>query len=128
MNTTRSPTPTSEFIAAEDYTPHDDTGATTEIITREPWEETLTTLANKPGTQVQVPRSADVKRTQVVNAFLDAFQLIGGTPRLALWGHENPTEFYRLWSKLAPRQLEQEMKHEGGMVIKHILPRGPLDE
>jgi hypothetical protein len=119
--------PAQEFIPAEDYSEAiEDTTPT--IITREPWEATLSALAHKPGMTLTVPRNPDVKRTQVVNAFLDAFQLIGGTPRLALWGHENPTEFYKLWSKLAPKQVEQELKHEGGLVIKHVLPRGKLDE
>ena len=120
--------PVVEFIAADDYDPTEATAASTEVITREPWEETLSDLADRPGATVKVPRSPDLKRSQVVNAFQDAFQLIGGTPRLAIWGHENPTEFYRLWSKLAPRQVEAEMKHEGGVVVKHILPRGRLDE
>jgi hypothetical protein len=120
--------PDQVFIAAEDYDPKTGDNEANDIITREPWEATLSALAHKPGHRVSVPRSPDVKRTQVVNAFLDAFQLIGGTPRLALWGHENPTEFYKLWAKLTPRQVEQETKHEGGIVIKHILPRGKLDE
>ena len=129
MTTSPSPPTVVEFIAADDYDPTQSPDqATTEVITREPWEETLSDLADRPGATVKVPRSPDLKRSQVVNAFQDAFQLIGGTPRLAIWGHENPTEFYRLWSKLAPRQVEQEMKHEGGVVVKHILPRGKLDQ
>ena len=101
---------------------------TSELIVRGEWEETMRSLANKPGTTVRVPRSPSLKREQVVNAFLDAFELIGGTPRLAIWGDENPTEFYKLWSKLAPRQIEQETTHDGGLRIQHVLPRGPLDE
>jgi hypothetical protein len=99
-----------------------------ELIQREPWEERLAKLANSPGTTVRVPRTPDLKRTQVVDAFLDAMQLIGGTPRLALWANENPTEFFKLYAKLAPRQLEQETKHDGGIKIVHVLPRGRLDE
>jgi hypothetical protein len=100
----------------------------TELIQREPWEERLAKLANSPGTTVRVPRTPDLKRTQVVDAFLDAMQLIGGTPRLALWANENPTEFFKLYAKLAPRQLEQETKHDGGIKILHVLPRGKLDQ
>lgn len=119
--------PAQTFIAADEYNPTT-TAQPEETIVREPWEATLSALAHKPGTTIKVPRNPDIKRQQVVNAFLDAFQLIGGTPRLALWGHENPTEFYKLWSKLAPRQVEQETKHDGGLTIKHILPRSRLDE
>ncbi len=95
-----------------------------ELIQRAPWEETLTGLANSDTKQLRVPRSKDVRRAQVVNAFMDAFQLIGGTPRLALWADENPTEFYRLYSKLMPK----EEKHtEREVIINHALPKGPLD-
>lgn len=98
------------------------------VIIREDWETTLADLAEKPGTQVVVPRSPDLKRGQVVNAFLDAFQLIGGTPRLAVWADENPGEFFKLWAKLAPKQVEQETQVEGGLTIQHVLPRGKLDQ
>ena len=57
----------------------------TEIVEvdRPPWEETLTELANGRAARVTIPRSKDLRRQQVVNAFQDAFHLIGGTPRLA---------------------------------------------
>ena len=116
-----------EFIPADEFK-EAEIEAEFEVVTREPWEETLNQLAHKPGTSFRMPRRADVQRKQVVNAFHDAFQLIGGTPRLAIWADENPTEFFKLYGKLAPKQVEQETKHDGGLVIKHILPRGKLDE
>ena len=116
-----------EFISADEVKEAEEV-ALTDVITREPWEETLSGLATAPGTKITVPRNPSIKREQVVNAFLDAFQLIGGTPRLALWADENPTEFFKLWAKLAPRQVEQETKHDGGLKILHVLPRGKLDE
>ena len=99
-----------------------------EVLTRTNWEDTIQSLADNVGHQVAVSRKPDVKRKQVVNAFLDTFSLIGGVPRLAIWADENPAEFYRMWSKLAPRQVEQETKHDGGLRIEHALPRGRLDE
>jgi hypothetical protein len=99
-----------------------------ELIQREPWEERLAKLANSPGTTVRVPRTPDLKRTQVVDAFLDAFQLIGGTPRLAIWADQNPSEFFKLYAKLAPRQLEQDTTHDGNIKVIHVLPRGKLDQ
>jgi len=102
--------------------------AATELIVREPWEDTLKDLANKPGKTLRVPRDPDLRRKQVVNAFQDAFALIGGTPRLAIWADENPGEFFKLYSKLMPKQQEIETKHEGGLQIMHVLPRGKLDE
>jgi hypothetical protein len=119
------------FIAAgegDEQSGENQTAQSSELIVREPWEERLQELANSPGTTVRVPRTPDLKRTQVVDAFLDAMQLIGGTPRLALWANENPTEFFKLYAKLAPRQLEQETKHDGGIKIVHVLPRGKLDQ
>jgi hypothetical protein len=98
------------------------------LIQRESWEETLQGLANAKTKSIRVPRTPDLKRTQVVDAFMDAFQLIGGTPRLALWANENPTEYFKLYAKLAPRQLEQETKLDGGIKIVHVLPRGKLDQ
>jgi hypothetical protein len=128
--TINRPSGTATFIAAGEVDSElpDPATRATELIQREPWEERLAMLANSPGATVRVPRTPDLKRTQVVDAFLDAMQLIGGTPRLALWANENPTEFYKLYSKLAPRQLEQETKHDGGIKVIHVLPRGKLDE
>ena len=33
-----------------------------------------------------------------------AFDLMGGVPALVAWGRKNPTEFYRLWSRLIPKE------------------------
>ena len=129
LNPESSSAPIIEFIEAGEEVQTDSAPeVTSELIVRGEWEETMRSLSNKPGTTVKVPRSPALKREQVVNAFLDAFELIGGTPRLAIWGDENPTEFYKLWSKLAPRQIEQETTHDGGLRIQHVLPRGKLDE
>lgn len=115
------------FIPASEV-PSETEEAATEIIVREPWEKTLHELSAKPGKTLRVPRNPDVNRKQVVNAFQDAFALMGGTPRLALWADENPGAFYALYSKLMPKQVEQETKMEGGVKIVHVLPRGRLDE
>jgi hypothetical protein len=95
------------------------------VIERAPWEETLQELSRSDTKTVRIPRNKDVKRQQVVNAFMDAFQLIGGTPRLAIWADENPTEFYRIYSKLMPK--EQHNQTDGEMIIHHVLPKSALD-
>jgi len=51
---------------------------------------------------ITVPRSGKFTRSDVVNAFSNSFELIGGVSRLALWAHENEGEFYKLYSKLLP--------------------------
>jgi hypothetical protein len=33
-----------------------------------------------------------------------AFDLMGGVPALVVWGRENPTEFYRVWARLIPKE------------------------
>lgn len=33
-----------------------------------------------------------------------AFDLMGGVPALVVWGRSNPTEFYRLWARLIPKE------------------------
>ena len=91
------------------------------------WEADLAVLAEKP-TQLRVPRTGDLSRKQVVNAFMNAFELIGGTPRLALWANDNPSDFYKLYARLLPSQASQALGESNELVIKHVLPRGPLDD
>lgn len=59
-------------------------------------------------------------------AVQDAFDLIGGTPRLALWAHNNPGEFF---TKVLPRtlQTQQQTEHSGEITIRTAIPRSPLD-
>jgi len=33
-----------------------------------------------------------------------AFDLMGGVAALVVWGRANPTEFYRIWARLIPRE------------------------
>lgn len=33
-----------------------------------------------------------------------AFDYMGGVPALVVWGRANPTEFYRIWARLIPRE------------------------
>lgn len=99
------------------------------VVPRDPWEDRLQYLRANPDTAVEVTRpTTRPGRNRMQDAFEDAFQLIGGPARLALWADENPTEFFKLCGKLLPKPIEQEIKHEGGMKIVHVLPRGKLDE
>lgn len=36
-----------------------------------------------------------------------AFDLMGGVPALVVWGRENPTEFYRIWARLIPKEAAE---------------------
>ena len=84
-------------------------------------------LADSNAKRLTVPRSGDLSRKQVVNAFMNAFELIGGTPRLALWAHDNPKEFYKLYSRLLPSQASSALGESNEMIIRHVLPRTGLD-
>jgi hypothetical protein len=37
-------------------------------------------------------------------ALLSAFDRLGGVNGLVKWGKQNPTEFYRIWARLLPRE------------------------
>ena len=72
-------------------------------------EETLSELADLRQVRVAVPRNPKFSRADVVSAFQSAFELIGGTTRLALWANENPTEFYKLFGKLLPSATQVQL-------------------
>ena len=78
--------------------------------------------------QVGVPRTKEFKRQQVIDAFQDSFELIGGIPRLAAWAHFHPTEFYKLYSKLLPSQAIHDFgQGDGKLHIVHSIAPGALD-
>jgi len=56
----------------------------------------------------------------------DAFDLIGGVPRLAHWAHNNPGEFF---TKIYAKTLQgaQQLEHSGEIVIRSAIPVSPLD-
>lgn len=126
-------TQVAEFIPAEDFAE-----ATSEEVERvyddpEPYSDVaeeckeLTQLAESGNgvSRISVPR--ELKRQKVVNAFQDAFELIGGVPRLAHWADQSPSAFYKLYARLLPTTAQQQLEHSGEIVVKHVLPRGPLD-
>lgn len=115
------------FIPAEDYKEAELESQTQEIEAVPDWEQTMQALST-PGTRLTVPRNQDFSRKQVVNAFNNAFELIGGVPRLALWAHANEGDFYKLFARLLPSQASQALGESNELIIKHILPRGKLDE
>lgn len=123
-----------QFIPAEDYREVEE--ETTERVYEDtqPYSEVakdcqeLTELATSGNgvSRISVPR--ELQRKRVVNAFQDAFELIGGVPRLAHWADQSPSAFYKLYARLLPTTAQQQLEHSGEMIVKHVLPRGPLDE
>ena len=90
--------------------------------------ETFAIMAKSRKKQLSVPRSTEFRREEVVQAFHDSFELIGGVPRLATWAHENPSDFYRLYAKLFPGNAQKSVTHDGKITVIHQLAPGPLDE
>ena len=92
-------------------------------------ETTFEWMAKRRAQRLSVPRSQAFSRTEVMHAFQEAFELIGGVPRLAMWGHNNETEFYRLYSKLFPNQVTGKVQHAGEIKMNIIsaIPKTDLD-
>lgn len=74
-----------------------------ESVDEEEFDTVLTQVAQSPRAY-SVPRRVSRKRLE--QAFLSAFELIGGVSRLALWAHENPGQFYNLSTKLFPQKVD----------------------
>jgi hypothetical protein len=73
-------------------------------------------------------RAADgFNRQDVVNAFQNAFTMIGGIQRLALWAHANPDKFYPLYAKLMPSTAIN-IGDNAQVQIIHALPPTDLDK
>ena len=122
-----------KFIPAEEYVESEE--AETERVYKDPQPysdvaedcKELTSLATSGNgvSRISVPR--ELQRKRVVNAFQDAFELIGGVPRLAHWADQSPSAFYKLYARLLPTTAQQQLEHSGEIIVKHVLPRGPLD-
>lgn len=73
------------------------------------------TGGRKAGTPNKV--TADVKA-----ALTRAFDGLGGVESLTRWAKQEPTEFYKLWAKLLPSELQAEVKVEQSGQIILTLP------
>lgn len=67
-------------------------------------------------------------RKQIEQGFLEAFELIGGVPRLAIWANdeENYGEFLKLLIKMAPKEQIGQMQ---GQILEYRsnVPTSPLN-
>lgn len=124
-----STSPAVQYIPAEEYDKIAEEEKERELEVLD-WDTVMHRIANKgdPGKKLVIPRNKEFSRKDVVQAFQDAFELIGGTPRLALWAHANEGDFFKLYSRLLPSQASSALGEANEMVIRHVLPKGPLDE
>jgi hypothetical protein len=91
-------------------------------------EEIMSSLSEQTDPKIpQVSRKNNgFSRNDVVGAFQQAFDIIGGTSRLALWANANPDKFYPLYAKLMPATT-QIIGDAGELVILHRLAPTALD-
>jgi len=54
----------------------------------------------------------------IKGAFVEAFDKLGGADALARWAVDQPTEFYKLASKLIPTELAGGLQHSGELVVR----------
>jgi hypothetical protein len=87
----------------------------------------LELMSNAHAKRLSIPRTSAFSREDVVNAFHDSFELIGGVPRLAIWAHSNPNEFFKLYAKMLPSSAQKQVTHDGIIRIESALQPGPLD-
>lgn len=53
------------------------------------------------------PKGVPNKTTRSAREAMElAFQGLGGVPKLTEWAKDNPTEFYRLWGRLIPAEVQ----------------------
>ena len=65
----------------------------------------------KPKTGGRLPGTPNKLTSSAKKAFQRAFELIGGDEALAAWAKKNRTEFYKLYARLIP----VEMEHSGSI-------------
>lgn len=75
------------------------------------------------------------KTTAVKEALQQAFEDMGGSGALASWGKENPGEFYKLWVKLLPQDINHGGQPENPLTTlmmqisgKTLKPASEVDE
>lgn len=101
-----------------------------QFMTREEFDamnQTLKGLAEGNQKVTRITRKEFEKR-KVIDSFHEAFDLIGGVPRLAFWAHENPTDFYKLYAKMLPSGSTIDVNASGEITFKHVLPPSKLDQ
>lgn len=104
-----------------------------EFLTEEQYEgqqalETqLNDIAHAPKKVLKFNRASKVTRQDVVNAFTNAFQMIGGVDRLAVWADANPGEFFKIFGKLLPPSNTDLLDGNREFVVRHILPPPVMD-
>lgn len=64
----------------------------------------------------QTPKTIRLAREHLT----DAFDFMGGVAGLVAWGRQNPTEFYRIWARLIPKEAAPESEN---MPLEQLLAK-----
>jgi hypothetical protein len=78
-------------------------------------------MARPPGAKNKV--SATAKENLIA-----VFTRLGGTAAMAKWAQENQTDFYRLYAKLVPQQIDVDVTTRPCDVSAEPLPAKDWDE
>ena len=62
------------------------------------------------------PLGSKNKFTTLRNAFIETFEELGGVDNLVEWARCNQTEFYRMLSRLLPREVEATVVSQSSLV------------
>lgn len=57
----------------------------------------------------------------VKEALQAAFDGMGGMAALKAWGEQEPTEFYKIWSKMLPQEVKSEISGKDGAPIAPVM-------
>lgn len=79
----------------------------------------------KPGTPKtggRKPGSMNKVTVEVKTALEQAFDQLGGVPALVTWGKTNPSEFYKLWARMLPKEIKAEVETDAKGVVVVYLP------
>jgi len=79
------------------------------------------------------PKGASNKSTKAVKGALqEAFDGLGGVPSLIDWAKSEPTEFYKLWTKLLPAEVKAEVTQVGespvGKIQIEVISANPANQ
>lgn len=82
---------------------------------------TATAKRRPPNAGKGRPKGSVNKVTASIKAAItEAFDKLGGVPSLVEWGQEHPTEFYALWGRLAPKEVEVSGPGGNALVLRVV--------
>jgi hypothetical protein len=86
----------------------------------------LTDVARSSQKMIKDPPTKNRKQKLLI-AMDETFDLIGGVPRLAIWADQNPDEYYKLYAKTLPQQIQASIDGKLTHIIRPALPPTALD-